>query len=670
MIPKETVDRIIDAARIEDVVGDFVTLKRRGANFVACCPFHNEKTPSFYVSPAKGIYKCFGCGKVGTSVGFIMEHESLSYVEALKYLAKKYGIEVVEKEESAEDIAQKQRYESLMLVSEFAAGFFCDALKTREGQAIGYAYFRSRGLEDDTIAKFGLGWAPRSRHALADAAGKAGYKDEYLIDTGLCVRRDDGSLSDRFFDRVVFPIHSVSGRPIAFGCRTLRTDKTVAKYVNSPETEIYVKSRSLYGIYFARNEIARQDRCLLVEGYLDVISMHQLGITNVVASSGTSLTVDQIKLIRRFTENVTIIYDGDAAGIHAALRGIGLVLKEDLNVKVVLLPDGDDPDSYSRKHTLEEVTSFISSHEQDFIEFKSDVLLGEAGEDPLKRAELINDIADTIALIPDAVKRSVYVDVCGKKFDIDRQILFERVSATRGSMLAEEKKHLEMKSARPASAGHTDGPDGQEEHSQHPARREVSPERQTEPEMPGLDDLYLAPCEKELLGFIVESGDDPLLFDKDSEYYTGDQPSSVAEFIDSALSADGLGFVNSLYRKVYDEYFRMYDEGLTQEQIRNRLMNSEDKDVRTVTSDLLEDKYMITVENYRNSLTSKTTMLARFVPKSVMAYQGKRIDEMLRQCSADLEAAPDDVEAQIRLIKKIDDLNRLRARLNNRLGRV
>lgn len=670
MIPKETVDRIIDAARIEDVVGDFVTLKRRGANFVACCPFHNEKTPSFYVSPAKGIYKCFGCGKVGTSVGFIMEHESLSYVEALKYLAKKYGIEVVEKEESAEDIAQRQRHESLMLVSEFAAGFFKDALATKEGQAIGYAYFKSRGLEDDTIAKFGLGWAPRSRHALADAAKVAGYKEEFLIDTGLCVRRDDGTLSDRFFDRVVFPIHSVSGRPIAFGCRTLRTDKTVAKYVNSPETEIYVKSKSLYGIYFARNEIARQDRCLLVEGYLDVISMHQLGITNVVASSGTSLTVEQIRLIKRFTSNVTIIYDGDAAGIHAALRGIGLVLKEGLNVKVVLLPDGDDPDSYSRKHTLEEVRSFISSHEQDFIEFKSDILLGEAGDDPLKRAELINDIADTIALIPDAVKRSVYVDVCGKKFDIDRQILFERVSTTRGGMLAEEKKHLEMKSARAAEASRPSWTPEPGMSPQHESPLPSSPVKQEEPPLPGIDDAYLAPCEKELLGFIVESGDDPLIFDKDSEYYTGEQPSSVAEFIDSALSADDLGFVNSLYRKVYDEYFRMYDEGLTQEQIRNRLMNSEDNEIRTVTSDLLEDKYMITVENYRNSLTSKTTMLARFVPKSVMAYQGKRIDEMLRKCSADLEAASDDVEVQIGLIKRIDDLNRLRAKLNNRLGRV
>ena len=311
MIPHETVDRILDAAQIADVVGDFVTLKRRGANFTACCPFHNEKTPSFYVSPSKGIYKCFGCGKSGTAVGFVMEHERLSYAEALKYLAKKYNIEVVEKEVSAEELALRQRNESLLLVSEFAGKFFQDSLSTEDGRTIGYAYFRSRGLEDETIRKYGLGWAPRNRTSLSEAARAAGYKEEFLIETGLSIKYDDGRLVDRFHDRVIFPIHSVSGRVIAFGGRTLRTDKTVAKYVNSPETEIYVKSRSLYGLYFAKSEISRLDRCILVEGYLDVLSMHQLGITNVVASSGTSLKVEQIRLIRKFTENITIIYDYD-----------------------------------------------------------------------------------------------------------------------------------------------------------------------------------------------------------------------------------------------------------------------------------------------------------------------------------------------------------------------
>ena len=423
MIPQDTVNRILDSAQIVDVVGDFVTLKKRGANYIACCPFHNEKTPSFSVSPSKGIYKCFGCGKSGTAVGFVMEHESLSYVEALKYLAHKYNIEVVEKEETAEDIAQRQKKESLLLVSEFAGKFFQDSVQTPEGQAIAYQYFRSRGLEDETIRKYGLGWAPVGRKALTEAAKAAGYKEEYLVETGLGIRYDDGRLVDRFHDRVMFPIHSVSGRVIAFGGRTLKTDKSVAKYVNSPETEIYVKSRSLYGIYFAKSEISKKDKCILVEGYLDVLSMHQLGITNVVASSGTSLTVEQIRLIHKFTDNVTIIYDGDGAGIHAALRGIDLILKEGMNVKIVLLPGGQDPDDFAKSHTLEEVQDYIAENERDFISFKSDLLLEQAGNDPLKRAELINDVADSVSLMPDPVKRAVYVRTCAERFAIYENIL-------------------------------------------------------------------------------------------------------------------------------------------------------------------------------------------------------------------------------------------------------
>lgn len=688
MIPQDTVDRIIEAARIEDVVSDFVPLKRRGANFVACCPFHNEKTPSFYVSPAKGIFKCFGCGKSGTAVGFVMEHESLSYADALRFLAKKYGIEVVEKEESAEDLAARQRGESLLLVSEFAAGFFRESLKTKEGRAIGYEYFRSRGLEDATIEKFGLGWAPVSRHALADAARKSGYKEEFLIDTGLCVRRDDGSMLDRFYDRVIFPIHSVSGRPIAFGGRTLKTDKSVAKYVNSPETEIYVKSRSLYGIYFARNEMTRKDRCYLVEGYLDVISMHQLGITNVVASSGTSLTEDQIRLIKRFTSNVTIIYDGDSAGIHAALRGIGMVLKEGMNVRVVLLPDGDDPDSFAKKHTLEEVTDFIRTHEQDFIEFKSDVLLSEAGDDPLKRAELINDVADTIALIPDAVKRSVYVDVGSRKFGISAQILSERISSTRAENLAAEKKQYELRkwreerqNAENASSSASSSVDGTAASSASSSvssqtsgvadsSRRTSVMKVTELMPPAgltFDDVYLAPCERELLSFVVESGADPLTFDRDSEFYS-EEPVSVAEFIDSALSGDEVSFSNLIYRRVYDEYFSLYDKGFTQDQILGRLLNSPDRVISTVTSDLLAEKYELTVMNYKNALTSRSTILVMYVPKSLLAYQSRRLEKMLKESFAALETA--DMESQMEIMRRIDSLNKMRTIVNNKLGRV
>lgn len=668
MIPKETIDRILDTAQIVDVVGDFVSLKRRGANFVACCPFHNEKTPSFYVSPAKGIYKCFGCGKSGTAVGFVMEHESLSYVEALRFLAKRYNIEIVEKEESAEEIARRQRSESLYLVSEFAAGFFKDSLRTEEGHAVGYAYFKSRRLEDATIEKFGLGWSPSGRHVLSDAAKAAGYKEEFLVDTGLCVKKDDGRLQDRFYDRVMFPIHSVSGRVIAFGGRTLKTDKSVAKYVNSPETEIYVKSRSLYGIYFAKNEISRQDRCYLVEGYLDVISMHQLGITNVVASSGTSLTVEQIRLIRKFTSNITIIYDGDSAGIHAALRGIGLVLKEGLNVKVVLLPDGDDPDSYSHKHTLAEVQDFISTHEQDFIGFKTDILLGQAGDDPLKKAELINDIADTIALIPDAVKRSVYVEVCSGKFNIESQLLFERINHTRTAMLLAEQKQRENRQRREQEGLQPAEDDGG-------IRRDgVLGESGTgmqEKDNDGihLDDRFLAPCEKELLGFVLEHGDMPIKFDRDSEFYREDGQETVAEFIDGALAADDVQFSNTAYRKVYDEYFAMYDQGLTQDRIQRRLLNSMDRETALVAADILVEKYIITVENYRNSLTSVETQLVIFVPKAVMAYQVKRIEEKLKSLSGELARSGDDPETQTGILNEIALWNRAKVMINNKLGR-
>ncbi len=678
MIPQETVNRILDAAQIVDVVGDFVTLKKRGANHMACCPFHNEKTPSFVVSPSKGIYKCFGCGKSGTAVGFIMEHENLSYTEALKYLAKKYHIEVVEKEETAEEIAKKQRNESLFLVSEYAGKFFQDSLQTPEGQAIGYQYFRSRGLEDETIRKYGLGWAPVSRRALSDAARAAGYKEEFLVETGLSIKYDDGRLVDRFFDRVIFPIHSVSGRVIAFGGRTLKTDKSVAKYVNSPETEIYVKSRSLYGIWFAKNEMSRQDKCILVEGYLDVLSMHQLGIRNVVASSGTSLTVEQIRLIRKFTNNVTIIYDGDSAGIKAALRGIGLVLKEGLNVKVVLLPEGQDPDDFARRHTLEEVQDHIARNEQDFIAFKTDLLLGEAGNDPLKRATLINDIADTISLIPDAVMRAVYVQTCAGKFDIDEQILTDRVSRSRTEMLLADRKEAERarqrEENRAAAAQGGDVPPPPSYDDYIPSDEDVPP--MDMPAVPVaeengivLNEPYLAPCEKELLEFILEEGCTELEFDRDSKFYMDGETVNVAEFIDGILADDDMDFVNVPYRKVYEEYFRMYDEGLTQEQIQKRLMDCMDMEIAAVAKDLLIGKYQLTVKNYELSLTAPSTRLVMYVPKTLLTYQLKKVELFQKELTAEL-ARTEDPERQFEIMTRIGEYNKARTRINNELGRV
>ena len=578
-------------------------------------------------------------------------------------------------------------------------------MQTPDGQAIAYQYFKSRGLEDETIRKYGLGWSPVTRKALSEAARAAGYKEEFLVETGLSIKYDDGRLVDRFYDRVMFPIHSVSGRIIAFGGRTLRTDKSVAKYVNSPETEIYVKSRSLYGIYFAKNEIARQDKCILVEGYLDVLSMHQLGITNVVASSGTSLTVEQIRLIRKFTNNVTIIYDGDGAGIKAALRGIGLVLKEGLNVKIVLLPDGMDPDDFARRHTLEQVQDYIFQNEQDFIGFKTDLLLGEAGGDPLKKANLINDVADTIALIPDAVIRAVYVKSCADKFGIDEQILTDRVTRSRNEMILADRKQAEREAAR-ARQGSAAGYVRREPYPVSQATSESVPPVQDDGYMPPMpddyipgpegdympmdqeeadyapsagpqvqqsgilvNDPYLEPCERDLLKFILEDGCTPLEFDRDSKFYVEGEVLNVAEFIDGILAEDEVGFENLSYRKVYDEYFAMYDEGLSQEQIQTRLLNSMDEQVSAVARELLIEKYQITVKNYEQSLTATATRLVQFVPKTLMTYQCKRVEQLLKKLTAELSSATDET-AQLDLLMKISEYSKARTRLNNELGRV
>ena len=657
MIPQETVQLILDTARVEDVVGDFVTLRRRGSSLWACCPFHNEKTPSFHVEPSRGIYKCFGCGKSGTAVGFVMEYEKLSYTEALKYLARKYHIEVKEKEESAEDIAARQRNESLLAVSEFAFNFYKDQLATDEGRSVAVQYFHSRGLEDETIAKYGLGWAPKSKSAFTEAAKKEGYKDEYLLETGLCAQWDaDGSLHDRFYDRVMFPVHSVSGRVIAFGGRTLFTDKSVAKYVNSKESEIYVKSRSLYGIYFAKSAISRADKCYLVEGYLDVLSMHQLGITNVVASSGTSLTVEQIRLIKRFTENVTIMYDGDPAGIHAALRGIDMILKEGMNVKVVLIPDGDDPDSYARKHTLEEVEAFIAANEQDFIAFKADLLLGEAGNDPLKRANLINDIADTVAGIPDAVKRSVYTDSISSKFRIDADILTDRIRRTREKIQGEEQAQFRREAAR--------------------ARREEEERPQKSTYVPPVNELkaletqnpVLAPSERELLGFILTDGRTPLVFESDSEFYDPEGAQSVAEFIDGALSGDGVSFANDAYRNTFEAYFALYDEGKDQDTIIRDLLNGADDTVRFVVSQLSDVKYELTVKNFQAALTTRDSWLANFVPKAILAYHLKRLQWERTALTRELAAAGPDRQREV--FSALENINELNKIINIKLGRL
>ncbi len=643
MIPRETVQKILDTARVEEVIGDFVTLRKRGADLWACCPFHGEKTPSFHVIPSKGQYYCFGCHKGGSAVGFIMDYEHLSYVEALRYLARKYNIEIVEKEETAEDIANRQRNESLLLVSEYAGDFFKEQLRTGEGRTVGLEYFHSRGLEDATIDKYGLGWAPSSRHALTDAAKAAGYKDEYLLETGLCAAYDsDNSLHDRFYDRVVFPIHSVSGRVIAFGARTLKSKeagKPYAKYVNSRESDIYVKNKSLYGIWFAKNEMARKDKCYLVEGYLDVLSMHQLGIANVVASSGTALTEGQIGLIKRFTQNVTIMYDGDSAGIHAALRGIDMFLREGMNVKVVLIPDGDDPDSYSRKHTLAEVEEFLAGAEMDFVDFKSSLLLKDTARDPLKRAEVINDIADTIADIPDAVKRSVYVDFLSDKFEIRRDILDERIGATRSRRLLEEKKAADRERERHPVAGSVEA-----------TGAALAPEPVDGPEESGrrtgldalIDNRIMATAERDLLNFILTYGTTKLEFQSDSEFYSGSDEDAltVFDFISQTLEGDNSRFANTAFRKAYETYSKDYYEGYSQEEIVKHLMDGEDRDVAYLAAQLSTDeRYDLSVKHLRQSMMSKGSWLTLYVPKAILVFQQSRMENRDSELKEELRKA-------------------------------
>ncbi len=643
MIPKETVDLILDTARIEEVVGDFVTLKRRGASLWACCPFHNEKTPSFAVTPAKGIYKCFGCGKAGSAVGFVMEHEHMTYVEALRYLANKYHIEIQEEEESAEQIAARQRNESLLAVSEFARKFFCDQLKAGEGRAVGYQYYRTRGIQDETIEKWSLGWAPSGKTALVDAAREAGYKDEYLVAAGLAVQHENGSLADKFWERVMFPIHSVSGRVIAFSGRTLKSDNPV-KYINSPETEIYIKSRNLLGVYLAKNEIVRQDRCILVEGNVDVVMMHQMGITNVVASCGTSLTEEQIRLIKKFTENITIMYDGDSAGLHAALRAIGMILKEGMNPRVVFLPDGDDPDSYSRKHTLEEVRAFIAAHEQDGITFKTDLLLNEAGDDPLKKANLINEIADTVALIPDAIKRQVYVDTVARRFGIEADIIQDRVQKTRKASKESPTREL-------------------------PQAPKAEPKAEAPERVPSSVGSITEPSEKELLGFILQHGRRELKFESDSEFYDSESAQTVAEFIDSALAADDIHLANPAYEATYQAYFDLYDKGLDQDAIVLALLNGEDRTVAAVTAQLSSEKYQLTVHNFSDALTTTDSWLVTFVPRAILAYHDKRITAQQREIQAKL-AGTASQEEMLECMTRLSRLNEIKKTINIKLGRL
>ena len=701
MIPQETIQKILDTARIEEVVADFVSLKKRGAEWWGCCPFHNEKTPSFHVVPARGTYHCFGCHKGGSAVGFVMDHEHMSYPDALRYLARKYNIEVVEEEESAEDIATRQRNESLMLVSEFASEFFKEQLKGGEGKAVGLNYFHTRGLEDATIEKYGLGWAPSNKHAFTDTAKEKGFKDEYLLETGLCAKYEGSDdLHDRFVERVVFPIHSVSGRVIAFGARTLKSKeegKLYAKYVNSKESAIYIKNRSLYGLWFAKTAMAKKDKCYLVEGYLDVLSMHQLGITNVVASSGTALTEGQIRLIGRFTHNVTIMYDGDSAGVKAALRGINMFLRQGMDVKVVLLPDGDDPDSYSRKHTLAEVEDFISSAEQDFVDFKSSLLMQDTADNPLKRAEVINEIADTVAEIPDAVKRETYIDFLSRKFGIRREALEERVSATRAKTITAERNRSKTNGYRSEGDRQNAGMDVAGDAAGSGPGMEAYPERSDSGSLRGtplsppsgvqgderifsssLDRLeenrIMAKAERDLLNFILTYGTTTLEFQSDSEFYAEDEADrqTVFDFIDQALAGDNTGFANSAYRATYEAYSNEYYDGYSQEEIVKHLLDRPDRTTAFITAQLSTDEqYDLSVKNLRDAMMSKGSWLTKFVPKAILVFQVCRLEDREYSLKEELRKAQTsaDIDREMQILQELATLRKAIKAVKVRLGR-
>ena len=547
-IDRETVQRILDTADIVDVVSDFVSLKRRGANYIGLCPFHNERTPSFSVSKAKGICKCFSCGKGGSPVNFIMELEQLSYQEALRYLAKKYNIEIVEHEMSEQEKQEESQRESMLAVNAFALQHFESNLAdTPDGREIGLSYFRQRGINDAMIAKFHLGYAIENGNTLHAAAIAKGYNEKYLIETGLCIRSDRGTVYDRFKGRVIYPVHSVSGKVVAFGGRTLRSDKSMAKYVNSPESVIYSKSRELYGLYQAKHSIAKKNKCILVEGYMDVISMHQSGVENVVASSGTSLTEGQIRLIHRFTDNVTVIYDSDPAGIKASLRGIDMILAEGINVKVLSLPDGDDPDSFAQSHSAQELEDYLAANETDFIRFKTKILLNDAAGDPIARSRVITDILRTIAVIPDAVTRTVYIAECSRAFEIDEQVLMLQLSkliAERNEAIERQTKQAE---ARNSIAGISAEPANSPATVQHPV---------TEASKPGLATLegkekFLEPFERELLRFVIKYGMVDLCEAEDENGETVNL--KTVDYINYELQKEEISFSIPLYRRIFNQ---------------------------------------------------------------------------------------------------------------------
>ena len=653
MIDRQTVDRIYAAANIVEIIGDYVTLKRKGVNYQACCPFHQEKTPSFMVSPSKGVYKCFGCGKGGNAVTFVMEQEGISYPEALKVVAKRYGIEVEEKALTEEDVRRNDNRESMFALNGWAAEYFAKYLTgNSEGRAVGISYFsQKRGFTDATIRKFGLGFCSSRGDDLSIAALQAGYKEEFLLSTGLSLKREsDGRLYDRFRDRVMFPIHNISGRVVGFGGRTLRTDKQVAKYQNSPESEIYNKRRELYGLYFAKRAIQQHDAVIMVEGYTDVISMHQAGVENVVSSSGTSLTVEQVQLLHRFTRNITIIYDGDPAGQKASLRGIDIILKEGMNVRVVLLPEPEDPDSFARSHTADEVQEYIRTHEEDFLSFKAKLLMKDAAGDPIRIGEVIADMVGSIALVEDAIQRSVFTKECARIMDADENVLISEVARRRVSKMA-DKESMEFVRRQQALI--------REEQA-------VEVNVQGSPVGGSGEDTL----EREIVKYLLKSGH-KYFEQKEGKTYV---PINVAEYIFNTLDRDKIELQDKALRELYKTYYELWQRsGVGEEIPQQHFVNHYLPEVCDVAVDLLtsDDNYVASDLWRRKEVhvESEVELLAAGVPKVIMIYQSKVIDRLIRAQQQRLqEELSDEEEAEV--MKILNCLNKTKltlAKLSRRL---
>lgn len=697
MIDQPTIDRILDAANIVDVVSEFVTLRKRGVNYVGLCPFHDDKSPSFYVSPAKNICKCFACGEGGTAVHFIMKHEQIGYFDALRFLAKKYNIEIAERELSDEEKRVRSDRESMFIVNAWAQQYFSQMLHEHvEGKTVGMRYFIERGFREDTIRKFQLGYSLDQRDALYQQALRKGYKKEYLEKTGLVIAYENGNVNDRFRGRVIFPVHSLSGKVVAFGGRVLKKDEKTAKYVNSPESPIYHKSNELYGIYFAKQAIVKADRCYLVEGYTDVISMHQSGVENVVASSGTALTHGQIRLIHRFTNNITVLYDGDAAGIKAAIRGIDLLLDEGMNVKVVLLPDGEDPDSFARSHSATEFTEFIRQHETDFIRFKTKLLLADAGNDPVKRAALIGDIIRTIAIVPDDITRTIYIRECSAMMEIDEQVVLNQVNKQRLSK-NEQKPAVSVTNRStteilPSDYSITESSGQMQEvpvATVEPVSDQLPPDFPPPPEeefsgsneMPEIPPS--APMEETqvvtrqrspyeafeiaLLRYVVRYGE-RVLYDYVDEETKEHVVIRVAEFIRDDLERDDLSFYTPIFKQMLDEAANRCGE---ESFIAHRyFLSHPDPLVSRVAANLMSEKYQLSKYHFKfREVEQEEDKLDQLVVRDLFAFKEAYIMRQLKEKQEQLkQLSSADPEQIMTVMKEIAQLNEIKKVLSKELG--